>query len=54
MKDMSEAIPIYLMKVMGRMRSMVKPFVGAAAEITALKNFGFVATYVRDGFMVSV
>ena len=55
MKDVSEAIPSYLMKVMGRMRrSTAKPCVGDVAETTTLMSFGFVATYVRDGSMESV
>lgn len=55
MRDMSEAIPNYLTIVMGKMRrSMVKRFVGAVVEITMLMSSGFVATFVRDGFMESV
>ena len=36
------------------MRSIVKPFVEAVAEITTPMSFGYVVIYVRDGIMGSV
>jgi len=43
------------MKVMKRrMTSIVKPCVGAVAEITMQMNFGLVVTYVKGGSMVNV
>jgi hypothetical protein len=52
--DKSRAIQGLLMRFMRRKKTnIVKPFVGAAAEITMPMNFGLAVTSVKGGSMES-